>query len=59
MKRRSRQWVQEGQAGCFFKIVGGLLLDFSLNYSYRTVKPQEIKADIGGIQAGIGLGYQF
>jgi len=48
-----------GQAGCFFKIIGGLLLDLSVNYSYCTVKPQKIKADVGGIQAGIGLGYEF
>jgi len=48
-----------GQVGCFFKITGGLLFDLSLNYSYCTVKPQKIKADIGGIQAGISLGYEF
>lgn len=48
-----------GQAGCYFNIVGGLLFDVSINYSYCSVKSQKIKANLGGIQAGIGLGYEF
>ena len=48
-----------GQAGCYFRIIGGLLFDVSINYSYCKVKPQKIKADLGGIQAGIGLGFEF
>lgn len=48
-----------GQAGCYFNIVGGLLFDVSVNYSRCSVKPQKIKADLGGIQAGISLGYEF
>lgn len=48
-----------GEIGCYFRIIGGLLIDTSVNYSYCEVKPQKIKADLGGIQAGIGLGYAF
>lgn len=48
-----------GQVGCSFNIVGGLLFDVSVTYSYCSVKPQKIKADLGGIQAGVSLGYAF
>jgi len=48
-----------GDIGCYFKIAGGFLVDASVNYSYCEVKPQKIKADVGGIQAGIGLGFEF
>jgi len=48
-----------GEIGCYFRIAGGFLIDASINYSYCEVKPQKIKADLGGIQAGIGLGYSF
>lgn len=48
-----------GEIGCYFRIAGGFLVDASVNYSYCEVKPQKIKADLGGIQAGIGLGYSF
>jgi hypothetical protein len=48
-----------GQAGCYFNIIDGLLFDVSVNYSYCSVTPQKIKADLGGIQAGLSLGYEF
>lgn len=48
-----------GQAGCYFNIVGGLLLDVCINYSYCSVNPQKIKSNLGGIHAGIGIGYAF
>lgn len=48
-----------GEIGCYFRIAGGFLVDASVNYSYCEVKPQKIKANLGGIQAGIGLGFQF
>jgi hypothetical protein len=48
-----------GQAGCYFNIIDGLLFDVSVNYSYCSVKPQKLKADLGGIQAGLSLGYEF
>ena len=48
-----------GEIGCYFRIIGRLLLDASVTYSYCEVKPHKIKANLGGIQAGIGLGYEF
>jgi hypothetical protein len=48
-----------GQAGLSLKIMGRLFFDFSINYSYCKVKPQNIKADIGGIQTGLGIGFMF
>jgi len=48
-----------GQAGCYLKVTGGLLFDICIDYSYCVVKPQRIKANIGGIKAGIGLGFEF
>jgi len=48
-----------GDIGCYFRITGGFLIDTSVNYSYCEARPQNIKADLGGIQAGIGLGYAF
>ena len=48
-----------GQAGCYFRVIGRFLVDVSVNYSYCTAEPQRIKAQLGGIQAGIGLGFEF
>lgn len=48
-----------GQAGCYFKIIGGFLFDLCIDYSYCTVRPQKIRADIGGFKVGVALGYQF
>jgi hypothetical protein len=48
-----------GQAGCYFRVIGRLLVDVSVNYSHCMAKPQRIKAQLGGIQAGIGLGFEF
>ncbi len=48
-----------GQAGCYLKVIGGLLFDICIDYSYCVVKPQRIKSNIGGIKAGIGLGFEF
>lgn len=48
-----------GEIGCYFRIISGLLIDASLNYSSCKVKPQNIESDLGGIQVGIGLGYEF
>ena len=48
-----------GQAGLNLKVTGSLFIDISVTYSYCRVKPQNIDADIGGIQAGLGIGYLF
>ncbi len=48
-----------GQAGCYFRVIGRFLIDVSVNYSYCKAKPQRIQAQLGGLQAGIGLGFEF
>lgn len=48
-----------GKVGCFFKIMGGLFFDIEGSYSYCRVKPAEVEADLGGLKAGIGLGFEF
>lgn len=48
-----------GQLGCLIKIAGGLFLDIKGSYSYCKVKPVDIEADLGGLKAGIGLGFEF
>jgi len=48
-----------GQIGVFLKVIGGLIVDFNLDYSYCRMRPVERSINIGGFQAGIGLGYEF
>jgi len=48
-----------GQVGLSVQVVGGLLLDAGLNYTYCQVQPQNIKANVGGLQLGLSLGYSF
>ncbi len=47
------------QAGCCVKILKGLLVDVCFDYSVCNVKPQNIRADIGGLFLGVNLGYAF
>jgi hypothetical protein len=48
-----------GRAGMRVLITGPLFLDLQASYSVCKVKPAGIEADLGGIQAGVGLGLQF
>ena len=48
-----------GQGGFYLTIYRGLLIDFCFSYTRCKAKPQKIEADLGGIHAGIGLGYAF
>lgn len=47
------------QAGFRLKAIGPLLLDMKASYSVCKVKPADIKADLGGFRAGVGLGLEF
>jgi hypothetical protein len=47
------------KAGGLIKIINGIFLDAYINYSYCKMKPADIKINIGGFGAGIGLGYKF
>jgi hypothetical protein len=48
-----------GQFGVSFLVAGGLILDVNLNYTYCQVQPQNIKANVGGLQLGLSIGYTF
>lgn len=48
-----------GQMGLLIKIIGPLYLDFFGQYSSCKVKPLELEADLGGLKAGVGLGFQL
>jgi len=48
-----------GKIGSYVKVTGGFLIDFFVNYSYCKIKPADFKINIGGIEAGVGIGYKF
>jgi hypothetical protein len=48
-----------GQLGCYFHIFRGLILDFALNYTHCVVRPQNIEANLGGLQAALRIGFTF
>jgi hypothetical protein len=47
-----------GQGGFLIK-AGVIIIDLQASYSYCKVKPMDVEADLGGFQAGIGLGFEF
>lgn len=49
----------EGMMGSFLRISGKLIIDFFLDYSYCKMKPADYEVNNGGIEAGIGIGYEF
>lgn len=48
-----------GIIGSFMKVTGGLIIDLYINYSYCKMKPADYRINIGGFEAGIGIGYEF
>jgi hypothetical protein len=48
-----------GRIGNYVKVTGGLLIDLYVNYSYCRIKPADFEINIGGIEAGVGVGYEF
>jgi hypothetical protein len=48
-----------GKIGSYVKVIGGFLIDLYVNYSYCRLKSADFKIDIGGIEAGVGIGYSF
>jgi opacity protein-like surface antigen len=47
------------QAGLLVRLLGPVLVDFQVGYNMCKIKPQEIEAQIGGLKAGVGLGFSF
>ena len=48
-----------GKIGTYVKVTGGLVVDLYVNYSYCKTKPADFEINIGGIEAGVGIGYEF
>lgn len=48
-----------GKIESYVKVSGGLLIDLFVNYSYCKLKPADFDINIGGIEAGVGVGYAF
>ena len=48
-----------GKAGSYVKVTDRLLIDLYMNYSYCKIKPADFDINIGGIEAGVGIGFRF
>lgn len=48
-----------GKIGVIFKVFKGMFLDLFGEYSYCKMIPADFTINIGGIAAGIGLGFEF
>lgn len=48
-----------GLLGGSVKLTKGLLLDVNSNYSYCKMTPADFEIDVGGLEIGIGLVYEF
>jgi hypothetical protein len=45
--------------GSYINTPGRILFDLFIHYSYCELNPADIEINIGGIEAGIGVGYRF
>jgi hypothetical protein len=52
-------WGYLGRVGMILKLFGPLIADFFVGYTHCEVMPAEVKANLGGIHGGIGLGVEF
>lgn len=48
-----------GKIGAFVEVVKGLIVDVYFDNTYCKMQPADFKINIGGIEAGIGIGYVF
>lgn len=48
-----------GKLGTYIYLSNHFIVDLFLNYSYCEIQPVDFKIDIGGLEAGIGIGYEF
>ena len=48
-----------GKTGANVYVASHFLLDIFLNYTYCEIQPADFKIDIGGFNAGIGIGCKF
>lgn len=47
------------KVGSYVKVISRLVIDLYIDYSYCKIKPPDFGVNIGGIAAGIGLGYEL
>ncbi|MBD3413406.1 MAG: outer membrane beta-barrel protein [Candidatus Aminicenantes bacterium] len=45
--------------GSYFQVTEKLVADLSISFSGCQVKPADVKVEIGGLEIGVGIGYQF
>lgn len=48
-----------GRTGAYIHVSNHFVIDLFLNYSYCEIQPADLKINIGGVEAGIGIGYEF
>jgi len=48
-----------GLVGCFFNIKGSLIFDIHAHYSYCQITSGEDKFNVGGLQIGAGIGFEY
>lgn len=48
-----------GKIGVYIQLTKGLLIDIYSEYTYCKMTPADFTINIGGITAGLGLGYKF
>ena len=49
----------KGKVGAFIVVTKGLLLDVFVNYTYGKMTPADFSINVGGIEAGLGIGFEF
>jgi len=53
------RWGYIYKIGSYIKVIEGLMFDLYFNYSSCNIMPADFKINIGGIAAGVGIGYSF
>lgn len=48
-----------GKIGGYVNVFEGMFIDLYLDYSYCKMKPADYEINIGGVEGGIGIGYEF
>ncbi|MCK4645766.1 MAG: hypothetical protein KAU46_05910 [Candidatus Aminicenantes bacterium] len=48
-----------GKLGSYVKVNGRVMVNLYVDYSYCEMQPAEFRINIGGIKAGIGIGYEI
>ncbi len=53
------KWGYFLSVGAYIHLTKKFYADFEVNYSKCKVKPADIRVEIGGLEAGIGIAYKF